>query len=75
MSLFEKFVIAGNEKGGRVGKRWTMLDEGEMAQIRASVVQQKRQEVKTALRYAAGFDCLVEEWHDCGVLKPRTQEK
>ena len=40
-----------------------------MAQIRASTVQQKREEVYAALQYAVGFPCLVEEWHDCEEIK------
>ena len=35
-----------------------------MAQIRASTVLQKREEVYAALQCAASFPWLVEEWHD-----------
>ena len=28
-----------------------------------------------ALQYAACFQCLVEEWHDCEELKPKPKEK
>ena len=38
-----------------------------MAQIRASTVQQKREEVHAALQNAASVHCLVEEWRDCEV--------
>ena len=52
-----------------------MLDGGFMAQARASTIQQEREEVHAALQYAASFHCLVEEWKDCEVLKPRSREK
>ena len=45
-----------------------------MAQIRASTVQQKREEVHATLQYAASFQCLVEDWHDCEELKPEPKE-
>ena len=28
-----------------------------------------------ALQYAAGFHCLVEEWHCCEELKPKPKDK
>ena len=40
-------------------KDGAMMDVGEMAQIRASTVHQKREEVHAAVHYAAGFHCLV----------------
>ena len=43
-------------------------------QSRASTVQQSTEEVFAALWYAASFHCLVEEWHDCEELKPKTKE-
>ena len=46
-----------------------------MAQIRVSTVQQRSEEVYADLQCAAGFHCLVEEWHDCGRLKPKLEEK
>ena len=50
-----------------------MLDGGDMAQVRASTIQQEREEVYAALQYAACFRCLVEEWKDCEELEQ--QEK
>ena len=52
-----------------------MLDGGGVAQIRASTVQQKREEVYAALQYTASFHSLVEEWKDCEELKPTSKEK
>ena len=46
-----------------------------MAHIKTSAVQQKREEVRAALLYAAGFHCLEEEWHDCEEHKPKPKEK
>ena len=46
-----------------------------MAQVRASTIQQERDEVYAALQYAIGFDCLVKDWKDCEVLKPKPKEK
>ena len=61
LSLFERSVTEGNERADESGKRWTLCDGGEMAQIRASAVQQKREEVHSAFQCAAKFHCLVEE--------------
>ena len=52
-----------------------MLDGGEMAQIRASTVQQQRAKVCSALHCAASFRRVVEEWHDCEELKLMPEEK
>ena len=41
--------------------------------IKASTVQQKREEVYAALQYAAGLHCQVEE-RDCEELKPLDRE-
>ena len=38
---------------------------GEVAQVKASTVQQVKVEVHAALQYAAIFRCLVEEWKHC----------
>ena len=45
-----------------------------MAQVRASTVQQTREEVYAALQRAGGINCLVEEWKVCEELKPKLQE-
>ena len=52
-------------------KYGAMKDGGVKAQLRASTVQQQREEVYLALQYAADFYCLVEEWVDCEELKPK----
>ena len=52
-----------------------MLDEGFVAQARASTIQKEREDVYAALQYAASFHCLVEEWKDCEELKPPPKEK
>ena len=65
MSYFEKFVTEDNEKADELAKEGAMLDEGFMAEARAKTKQQGREEVCTALQYAASFHCLVEEWKDC----------
>ena len=46
----------------------------EMAQIRASTVQQKMGEMFAALKYEASSLCLVEEWRDCEELKPHQKK-
>ena len=46
-----------------------------MAQKKANTVQREREEVCAALQYAASFHCLVEEWKDCGELKPQPNEQ
>ena len=75
MSHCEKFVTEGNEKADELAKECVLLDEGFMAQTRAKMVQQEREEVYAALQYAASFHCLVEEWKDCEELKPKPKEK
>ena len=45
-----------------------------MAEARAETMQQEREEVCAALQYAASFQCSVEEWKDCGELKPKPKE-
>ena len=44
-------------------RRWT---EEIWRKVRASTIQQEREEVYAALQYAASFHCLVEEWRLCG---------
>ena len=46
-----------------------------MAEARAETVQQEREEVYAALQYAACFHCLLEQWKDCGELRPKRIEK
>ena len=52
-----------------------MLDGGVTAQLRASTVQQRSEEVYVALQYAALVHCLVDEWKDCEESKPRPKVK
>ena len=54
MSLFERFT-EGNESADELTKDGAMRDGGEMVQIRASTVEQKREEVHAALQVAATF--------------------
>ena len=75
MSHFEKFVTEGNEKADELAKEGALLDEGFMAEARAETMQEEREEVYAAFRYAASFHCLVEEWKDCEELKPKPKEK
>ena len=75
MSHFEKFVTEGNEKADELAKEGALLDQGFMAGARAETMQQEREEVFAALRCAASFHCLVEEWKDCEELKPNSREK
>ena len=61
VTLFKHFVTDGNEGTDEMAKIEAMLDGGDMAQIRASTVQQKTEEVCAVFQYAAGFQYLVEE--------------
>ena len=75
MLLFEKIITEGIEKAEELAKEGAMVDGGLMAQVRACRVQQEREEIYAALRYAASLHCLVEEWKDCKELKPKPKEK
>ena len=74
MSHFEKSVTEGNEKADELAKEGALLDEGLMADARAETMKQER-EVYAALQYAASFHCLLEQWKDCGELRPKRKEK
>ena len=74
MSLFENFVTEGNGKADEPAQTGAMSDGGNLALIRASVVQQER-EVYAALQYAASFHCIVESLRDCEELKSKPKEK
>ena len=74
MSPFEKFITERNEKADELAKVEAMMDGGAMAQIRASTVHGKREEVHAA-QYAASFHCLVEELKDCAGPKPKPKQK
>ena len=54
MSHFEKFVTEGTEKADELAKAGAMLDEGLMAEARATTMQQEREEMY-ALQFAASF--------------------
>ena len=75
VSHFEKFVIEGNEQADVFANEGALLDEGFMAQTRAKTVQQQREEVCAALRYAASLRCVVEERKDCEELKLQPKER
>ena len=59
----------GSERADELATHGAILD-GEMAQIRASTVQQKREEVYAVLHYAAS-----EDWQYCEELRPKPKEK
>ena len=63
------------KKTDELAKDGAMLVGGEMAQIRASTVQQTREDVYAALHHAAIFHCLMEEWHDCEELEPKPEDR
>ena len=69
MSQSEKFVAEGYEKADELAKAGAMLDEGFMAEARASAREGRG--VRRALQYAASFHCLVEERKDCEELKQK----
>ena len=46
-----------------------------MAQMSASTVQQRKEDVYEASQYTANFRCLVGEWHDCEELTTKSKEK
>ena len=53
MTQRERFVTEGNEKAYELAKAGAMLDEGFMAEARAKTMQQEREEMFSALQYAA----------------------
>ena len=57
-SHFESFVTEGNVKADELAKEGAMMDEGFLAQARASTIQQEREEVYAVLQYAASFRLL-----------------
>ena len=71
MTLFEKFVTEGNEKGGRAGKTWSYVgwtrDGADQGHHNSPA---EKEEVYAALQYAASCHHLVEKWPDCEELKP-----
>ena len=75
MSQFQKCVIEGNGNADELTNAGAMLDEGFMLKVRAEMVEQEREEIKAALKYAASFHCLVEDWKDCEELRPKPKEK
>ena len=58
MSPFDNFITEGNEKAEEPANEGSMMNGGEMAQVRASTVQQTSEEVE------AKVHCLVEDWRD-----------
>ena len=48
MTLFKRCVTEGHERADELAKDGAMMDGGDVAQIRASTVQQKREEVYAA---------------------------
>ena len=58
MSNFEKFVTEGNEKTDELATARAMFDEGFVAEVRASTIQQEREGVYAT---AVSFHCLEED--------------
>ena len=75
VSVFERFIAKGNEKSDEFAQEGAMIDGGLMAQVRASTVQQEREEGYAALQHAARIHYLVEERKDGEELKPTPKEK
>ena len=50
MTLLENFITEGTEKADELAKEEALLDEGIMAQARATTIQQEREEVYAALQ-------------------------
>ena len=50
-----KFITEGHEKADEIAKEGAMLDGEFIAQARASMIQQEREEVYAALQSAASF--------------------
>ena len=73
MSRFERFVTDDNEKADELAKEGAMKGEGFMAQVRATKLQQEREEVYVASQCTASIH-WVEEWRDCEELKPQPRE-
>ena len=73
MLLLEKVIAESNEKADELAKQGAMLDEGFMAQARATTIQQERKEVYAAMQHAASFHCPVEEW--CEEPKPKSKKR
>ena len=59
-SHFECFVADRNERANELARDGAKLDGGEMAQIRASTVQQKGKDIHAILQYAASFSLFGE---------------
>ena len=74
MTCFARFVAEGSERADGMATYGTMFDGGEMAQIRASTVQQRGvfrgTAVRSSLTLSGGDD-----WHDCEELKPNPKDK
>ena len=60
-SLFEHLTLRAMRSQTSWQKDGATMDGGEMAQSRASAVQQRREEVDAALQCAVSFHCLVEK--------------
>ena len=61
MVLFDRLVTEGNERADELARDGALLDGGDVAQIRASTVQQRREVLYAALQSAAKFRWSVEE--------------
>ena len=46
-----------------------------MGTIKDATRRQETMEVHAALQYSGIFQCQVDDWHDCGELKPKPLDK
>ena len=60
MSPFERFINEGNEKADELAKEGTMLDGGDMAQVRASTASRKEKMFTQDCNIQLAFT-----WEDC----------
>ena len=61
------------KKTHEAGKEGAILDVGDMAQVRATTIQQEREDVQE--RRCMSLCSMVEEWKDCEELEPKPEEK
>ena len=61
VSLLQLIVAEGNEKADEFVNVGSMMDGGEMVEVDACSVQQRREHICAALKCTARFRCLVED--------------
>ena len=75
ITLFEKFVVEGNEAAAWLAKEEADLDGGVQGTITTATVEQERMEVYAALQHAATFHDQAVTRHDCEELKPKPKQQ